>query len=305
MAHYDVAVCGLGATGSATALQLARRGLRVLGLERFAPGHDRGSSHGGTRTIRLGYFEHPSYVRLLRRAYELWRELARACGKPLLHVTGIIEIGPPEGRLVSGTLASSRLHVLPHEVLTASELVQRYPAFKLPPDFVAVHQPDGGYIEVEPAIEASIALAKAAGAEIRSNVRVHAIEPRAGLVRLATDGGPIEAGTAIVTVGPWMGSLLPELAAQLRVTREVTGWFAPSNPTLFAAGTFPVFIIESRHGIHYSVPPHANGRNQDRQASPPQSGGRARRIRPHHIPARRSLDPRCNRRVSYRRRTGR
>jgi sarcosine oxidase len=259
MAHFDVVVCGLGATGSATVLHLANRGLRVLGLERFAPGHDRGSSHGGTRIIRLGYFEHPSYVPLLRRAYQLWRELASACNRPLLHITSIVEIGPPDGALVSGTLASSRLHGLPHEVLTNSELIQRYPAFKLPSHYLAVHQPDGGFLEVEPSIEACILVAKTAGAEIRIGTRVQTVEPAAGAVRITTDRGPIEAGTAIVTVGPWMGSVLPELSARLRVTREVTGWFTPSDPMLIATGTFPVFIIESRHGVHYGVPPHGNG----------------------------------------------
>src|SRR5580765_3539762 len=104
MAHFDVVVCGLGAMGSAALHQLARRGRRVLGLERHAPGHDRGSSHGATRIIRLGYFEHPSYVPMLRRAYELWRELQGACGQQLLHITGIAEIGPPDSTLVRGTL---------------------------------------------------------------------------------------------------------------------------------------------------------------------------------------------------------
>ena len=89
MDHFDVVVCGLGAMGSAALHHLARRGKRVLGLERFTPGHDRGSSHGSTRIIRLGYFEHPSYVPLLRRAYALWRELEAASGQRLLHVTGI------------------------------------------------------------------------------------------------------------------------------------------------------------------------------------------------------------------------
>src|ERR1044071_10254942 len=107
MAHFDVVVCGLGAMGSAALHHLARRGKRVLGLERHCPGHDRGSSHGSTRIIRLGYFEHPSYVPLLRRAYALWRKLETAAGRPLLHVTGIAEIGPPSGTLVQGTLASS------------------------------------------------------------------------------------------------------------------------------------------------------------------------------------------------------
>jgi len=109
MAHFDVVVCGLGAMGSAALHHLARRGKRVLGLERHSPGHDRGSSHGSTRIIRLGYFEHPSYVPLLRRAYAQWRELETAAGRRLLHVTGIAEIGPPSGTLVQGTLASAHL----------------------------------------------------------------------------------------------------------------------------------------------------------------------------------------------------
>src|SRR5882757_5258073 len=115
ISHFDVVVCGLGVMGSAALYALARRGRRVLGLERYAPGHGRGSSHGATRIIRLGYFEHPSYVPLLRRAYELWRELEAACGQQLLHVTGIAEIGAPDSTLVRGTLAAAHLHALRHE----------------------------------------------------------------------------------------------------------------------------------------------------------------------------------------------
>src|SRR5262245_34827182 len=117
MASYDAIVCGLGAMGSAALYTLSRRGKPVLGIERFTPGHDRGSSHGATRIIRLSYFEHPSYVPLLQRAYGLWRDLERDAGRSLLHITGIVEIGPPDGALVPGTLASSRLHGLPHEFL--------------------------------------------------------------------------------------------------------------------------------------------------------------------------------------------
>ena len=183
MAHFDVVVCGLGAMGSAALHQLARRGKRVLGLERHSPGHDRGSSHGSTRIIRLGYFEHPSYVPLLRRAYALWRELETAAGRRLLHVTGIAEIGPPSGTLVQGTLASARLHELQHEVLPAPELMRRFPAFRLPRHYVAVLQPDGGFLEAEPSIAAHLALASAAGADIRSGETVRAIEPGTGFRR--------------------------------------------------------------------------------------------------------------------------
>ena len=229
MYDYDVVICGLGAMGSAALWQLARRGVRVLGIERHAPGHDLGSSHGLTRVIRLDYFEHPSYVPLLRRSYALWRELEAAAGRPLLYVTGIAEIGPRDGHVVRGTLASSELHALPHELLTAADLMRRFPAFRVPPDYVGVLQPDGGFLEVEPALEAFVSLATAAGAEIRGGETVRGFAPRAGAVRVITDRDEIEAEVLVLAAGAWMP---------------------------FAPGLFPVFMLESRHGTHYGIPPH-------------------------------------------------
>jgi sarcosine oxidase len=255
MAHFDVVVCGLGAMGSAALHHLARRGKRVLGLERYTPGHDRGSSHGRTRIIRLGYFEHPDYVPLLRHAYALWRDLEAASGRQLLHVTGIAEIGPPAGVLVPGTLTAARLHELPHEVLTAAELMRRFPAFRVPSDYLAVLQPDGGFLAAEPSIAAQLALATSAGAEIRSDEAVRTIEPRAGGVRIVTKRGVVEAGAAIVAAGAWMPSLLPELAPTLRVTRQVMAWFEPVDGDPLSAARCPVFILESQHGMHYGIPP--------------------------------------------------
>src|SRR3977135_4412158 len=202
MAHFDVVVCGLGAMGSATLYHLAGRGKRALGLERYTPGHDRGSSHGSTRIIRLGYFEHPSYVPLLRRAYALWRELEIASGEALLHTTGIAEIGLPGGSLAPGRRAASRLHSLRHDVLSASELMRRFPAFKLPPDYVAVLQPDGGFLKAEPSIAAILALAPSAGSTVRPGETVQAIEPRELSVRIITDRGAVEAGAGTMVHGP-------------------------------------------------------------------------------------------------------
>ena len=125
MAAFDVAVIGLGAMGSAALLNLARHGVRAVGIERFTPAHDKGSSHGETRIIRLGYFEHPSYVPLLRRTFQLWRELEAQCGRPLVHITGIAEIGPPGGEVVAGTLRASREHGLPYEMLDAKEVMKQ------------------------------------------------------------------------------------------------------------------------------------------------------------------------------------
>jgi sarcosine oxidase len=254
MTQFDVAVCGLGATGSAALYQLARRGVRVIGLERFRPGHDRGSSHGETRIIRLGYFEHPSYVPLVRSAYAAWREIEEAAGRQLLHVTGIAEIGPPGGRLVAGTLASSQQHGLRHEILAAPELMQRIPAFRVPADYVGVVQPDGGFLEAEASIDAMVRLAQAKGAEIRSRETIAAIEPGARGVRIATDRGVVEAAAAIVALGPWVKALVPNLPAPIRITRQVMAWFEPLDAASLSGGRLPVFLLESRHGIHYGFP---------------------------------------------------
>jgi sarcosine oxidase len=259
MSRFDVVVCGLGATGSAALRELSRRGLRALGIERFTPGHDRGSSHGATRIIRLGYFEHPSYVPLLRRAYALWREIEELSGKRLLHITGIAEIGPPDGALIRGVLASVSTHALRHELLSATELMRRIPAFQLPPQYEAVIQPDGGFLAAEPSIHAMLALAKSAGAEIQTGETIRAIEPSSTGVRIVTDRARIDAAAAVVAVGPWITAMLPGLRAPLRVTRQVMAWFAPRDPEPFRPGRFPVFLLESRHGIHYGFPLDSDG----------------------------------------------
>lgn len=251
---YDVAVIGLGAAGSAALYHLARRGHRVIGLERFSINHDRASSHGETRIIRLGYFEHPSYVPLVRAAYTLWRDLEAASGESLIHITGIAEMGNPKSELVTGTLASSRQHDLTHEILDAKELMRRYPVFNLPSDFVAVMQPEGGYVEAAKSVRVHTKLAVSAGAELREGVRVSAIEPRAGSVRIVTDDGHIDAGSVIVAAGAWMKELLPDLPCNLFATRQALMWVDPQNPAAFRAGRFPVWMLESELGIHYGFP---------------------------------------------------
>ena len=257
MPNFDVVVCGLGVTGSAALRELSRRGLRVLGIDRFEPGHDRGSSHGATRIIRLDYFEHPSYVPLLRRAYELWHELEQSSGQKLIHITGIVEIGAPDGMLITGVLASIRQHSLRHELLCAEDLMRRFPAFQLPPHYQAVVQPDGGFLAAEPSIHAMLTLAKEAGAEIRSGEIIRTIEPSSSGVRIVTDRAGIDAGSAVIAVGPWIKSILPELKAPLRVTRQAMAWFSPHQPTSFQR--FPVFLMESQYGIHYGFPPDGDG----------------------------------------------
>lgn len=300
MAKYDVIVVGLGAAGSAALYNLARRRVRVLGIERFTPGHDRGSSHGSTRIIRLGYFEHPSYVPLLRRTYELWAALEKASRRKLMHITGIAEIGPLDGTLVPGTLLASRSHHLPHEVLKADTVMQRFPAFRIPSDYVGVTQADGGFLEVEQAIEAQVELAKTAGAEVRTGVAVRSIARSANGARVTTDQESIEADIVVVCAGAWVKQLLPDLPVPLRATRQVMAWFEPRDPGVFANGRFPVFLLESRHGMHYGFPPHggdgvkiAKHHHRDQEVDPddtnrtvaPMDEGLIRAAIAEHIPA--------------------
>src|SRR5690349_13977847 len=163
---YDVIVVGLGAMGSAAVYHLALRGKRVLGLDRFRPPHDQGSSHGRTRIIREAYFEHTLYVPLVRRAYELWAELERKSGQQLFLQTGGLMIGPPGGVLVTGAKRSAEDHKLQHEVLSAAELRRRFPVFEPTNDLVAVWEPRAGILFPERAIQTQLELAERLGAEL-------------------------------------------------------------------------------------------------------------------------------------------
>jgi sarcosine oxidase len=251
---YDVVVAGLGAMGSAAAAHLAARGLRVLGLERFELGHDRGSSHGLTRIIRLAYFEHPAYVPLLRRAYELWRELERSAGERLLHVTGGLDVGAEGSRVFEGSLLSCRAHELPHEVLDAAALTARFPAWAPAAGVRAVLQPEGGFLLPERCIAAHAARAAAAGAELRCGERLREWQAAGGRVRVRTDRGSYEAGQIVLAAGAWMGRLVPELARRLAPERQVLGWFAIAERGRFAPERFPVFVMEADEGQFYGFP---------------------------------------------------
>lgn len=153
--------------------------------------------------IRLGYFEHPSYVPLLHSAYRLWRELENETGQQLLHVTGIAEIGQPDSEIVKGTLRASQEQGLPHRVLDARQAMQCFPAFRLPSDYVAVVQPDGGYLFAERAVFAFGKLAKDAGANLRTGETAIDIVPHSDGVTIKTDKGSIDAGAVVVTPGAW------------------------------------------------------------------------------------------------------
>jgi sarcosine oxidase len=242
--------------GSAALYHLARRGQRVLGLERFDIPHELGSSHGVTRIIRLAYYEHPSYVPLLRRAYELWRELETLAGEQLLHVTGSLDAGPPDSDVVQGSLRSCQLHDLPHELLTSAEITRRYPGYRLPAGHVAVLQPDGGFLLPERCVVQHVWAAQALGAEVHARERVldWAPSPTGQGVRVRTERGTYEAGRLIVAAGAWSASLVRRLAGLAVPERQVLAWLQPTVPERFALGCFPVFNLLVEEGRYYGFP---------------------------------------------------
>ncbi|CAA9571484.1 MAG: Monomeric sarcosine oxidase [uncultured Thermomicrobiales bacterium] len=253
--QYDTIVVGVGGMGSATCYELARRGKRVLGIERFDVPHDRGSSHGYTRIIRLAYYEDPSYVALLQRAYELWREIEGRAGEQLLHITGSIDAGPEDGWIFKGALQSAREFDLPHEVLTGAELAGRFPGYRLPGGVVGLYQPQGGFVRPERSIVAFTEAAQAAGAEIHAREQVLDFGPTAGGgVRVTTDRGSYEAGTLVLAAGAWIAGLLPFLRGLAVPERQVLAWLQPRRPELFGPDRFPVFNLEVPEGRFYGLP---------------------------------------------------
>lgn len=261
--EFDVTVIGLGAFGSAVAHSLAERGYSVLGLDRFQPPHDRGSSHGGSRMIREAYFEAPFYVPLVQLAYERWAALEQRSGVRLLEMTGGLVVGPEAGELVTGCLASAAEHGLAFERLTAQEVGNLYP-FVPPAGAAAVLEPRAGILAPEACIEAFLRLATDAGAALRFGEPVESWELQGGTVLVRTARGEYRARRLVVCAGAWTGSLFPDLGLPLTVERTVQYWF---RPTLTEPGDpdsrltlCPVWAWEYQAGkIWYGFPDRGEG----------------------------------------------
>ena len=249
----DVIIAGLGAHGSSAAYALASRGAAVLGFDRFARGHTLGSSSGLSRIIRLSYYEHPDYVPLLRRAWELWRELERASGEHLLTETGGLYAGPPDGQLVSGALNSARSHRLDHEVLDTRTLRERYPLFAWLEGWTGVFERQAGWLAPERCIETHLRLAERAGATFRFEEPIERWGSTFDGIRVTTRSGSFEAKQLVITAGAWTAKLVPSLASQLSVERSVLFWFEP-RAERDAFARLPVYIVEDTDRIFYGFP---------------------------------------------------
>jgi sarcosine oxidase len=251
---YDVIVIGVGGMGSATLFELARRGGRVLGLEQFSLGHDKGSSHGHTRIIRKAYYEHPDYVPLVQRAYERWYDLEQRLGRHLLTECGCLSIGPPDSELIQGVRLSAKQHRLPIEDLSPAEMRQRYPMFRFDDRYAGVLERSAGFLYVDDCVRAHIDAARGAGATILDNEPVRDWQAASTGVVVQTDRGRYTAASLVLTAGPWVARLLADWGARLSVMRQVMLWFGPREAATFRRDVFPIYIADTAHGYFYGLP---------------------------------------------------
>lgn len=276
-ANHDAIVIGLGALGSAALLSLARRGVRCIGLDRFAPPHDLGSSHGLSRIIRLSYYEHPHYVPLLLRAYILWDRLQRESADDIMRLHGGLYVGQPDDPFVAGSLASARKHDLEHELLSPADVARRFPQFKLREGEVGFFEGSAGTLFPERAIAATLRLARARGADVATNEPALGWSSDGSSVEVRTPTRTLHARTLILAAGPWLADLVPALRSTLTVTRQVVAWFAPRNAAPLHAPAMPVWAFSEPDGsAMYGIPLFDSA-----SANPP--GGRGFKIA-HHKP---------------------
>ena len=252
--EFDCIVIGVGGMGSSTLYNLAKRGRRVLGLEQFDIPHAEGSSHGVNRIIRLAYYDHPSYVPLLRRAYELWSEIESVTGEQLLYKTGSIDTAPSGHEVFEGSLESCLLHDIPHRVLNHAQINEEFPGYQLPPGHMGLLQGDGGFVLSERSIVAYANAAMSTGAEIHAREVVSGWEPDQGGVRVFTDRGEYTAERLVITAGAWTSGMVPILDDLAVPERQVLAWLQPIDGSLYTPDVFPVFNAYFDEGRYYGFP---------------------------------------------------
>lgn len=250
---YDCIVLGLGGVGSAALYQLANRGVRCLGLEQFDVGHDQGSSHGQSRIIRKAYFEHPDYVPLLDRTYELWEQLEQESGERLFDRIGLAEFGSPTGTLITGIEASAKKYNLDIDRPSPAEFRRQYPQFVVPDDMAVIVERDAGRLQVERCVETHLKQAERLGAEIRSQTPVTEIRQHPDSITVISESGQFQAARLIMAVGAWASQLLG-LTIPLKVTRKHLHWYRINTTADESASPMPAFFFDMPDGYFYGIP---------------------------------------------------
>jgi sarcosine oxidase len=254
-AQFDVAVIGLGAMGSAALAFLSARGVKAIGIDAHFPAHTLGSSHGDSRLIRLGYFEDPSYVPLLQRAYGNWRALEARLRAEILTITGVLQIGAPDSKIVAGTRASCELHGLAYEELDFAAMKARFPAFALDDDEMAVLDPQGGYLRPEAAVMGYLKLAADDGAVLHFGEKVTAIDVDDAGVTITSTIASYRAKKVVVATGAWIAELAPQLKGHAVPIRQVVAWYQPRDGFATAPQRMPAFLRdEGDNGSFFGFP---------------------------------------------------
>lgn len=252
---YDAIVVGVGTMGAAACDALARRGARVLGLERFGVPNAMGAHHGQSRMFRMSYYEHPDYVPLLKEAFEAWKSLEARSGVEVFHVVGGLYMGRPGGELVRASTDAARRHDLEFEPLDHGQLAARFPQFRLPEGYAGLLEPKAGFVVPELAVAAMAGEAMRQGADIRGHEPVESWDADSSGITVRTARGAYHARRLVVTCGAWSAAIVRDLGVELNVTRQALGWVWPKEPAPFAMGTLPCWALEHGDGsLHYGFP---------------------------------------------------
>lgn len=244
-AAYDLVVIGLGAVGSWAMDHAARAGLRCVGIEQFELGHARGSSHGHSRVTRAAYFEHPSYVPLIRSSTELIRGLEREVRTRLLVPCGTLLLGAETSEVLRRSQVAAGTHGVEVRALDPTELARQFPMLSPPSNMVGLLEPGGGFIRLEASLAAVRARARHHGAELRGATKARGLEPRGAGVCVRLEHETLEARAALICAGPWASRMVPALRPRLRVTRQVQGWIrAPSDAGLRSDEGMPCWLMD-------------------------------------------------------------
>lgn len=240
--------------GSATAYQLAKKGVKVLGIDRFSPPHAFGSTHGETRVTRKAIGEGAEYVPLTLRSYEIFREIEAEIGFDLLTITGGLIISKSNAvqelhgnkSFIQTTLETARKFGIEHQALTADEIAKQFPQFNLEGNEIGYFENDMGFLRPESVVRANLELAEKYGAKIHRNERVETMRTLPDAVEIFTDKAVYQAEKIIVSAGAWAKNFVQkEQADFFEIYRQVFYWFdVAGNYEKFKLGNFPIFIWE-------------------------------------------------------------
>lgn len=253
---FDVIVVGLGGVGSATCYALAKKGLKVLGIDQHQPPHGFGSSHGDTRIIRKSYFEHPSYVPLLKSAYSLWQEIESRSQTQLYYPTGLLEIGPGDGDVIQGILRSAAEHHLPIDKWSMQKAQERYPGIGGDPNWQAVFERDAGYLLVEKCIATYLSQAEQLGATLRYHQKMISWAGESHGVQVRLQHETIHAKKLVLCAGPWAQQALATYDLPLKVLRKHMYWYRCDTQDYLQSHGFPCFFFDTPDGYFYGFPEH-------------------------------------------------